>query len=270
MTPKEREEVLAQLTAWWAGELPEAQGIVLEAEVRADPKLRVEAEALKSLWDELGEMSPPVPSPFLGTRFQAALKGYEEGRSRKRNTAAWLGAWREWREWLPAPVMAGAAMMMLGFLFGYGYHRQEAGVERVVKLEQQVDSMTKLVALALLNDRSANGRIEAMQWAERAQPSEELADSLLQVLNHDENDNVRLEAVSALQRMSYQPPVRKKLVDAMSRQSSPLVQIALIDTYSKMDERSAVPVVRKIAQDPEIHAAVRRRAVLCLEKLDNY
>ncbi len=267
MTPKEREEVLAQLTAWWAGELPEAQGILLEAEVRADPKLRAEAAALKSLWDDLGEMSPPVPSPYLATRFRAAVKGYEEGRSRKRNTAGWLGAWREW---LPGPAMAGAAMLALGFLFGYGYHRQEAGAERVVKLEQQVDSMTKLVALALLNDRSASGRIQAMQWAERSRPSEELADSLLHVLNYDENDNVRLEAVSALRRMSYQPPVRKKLVEAMSRQSSPLVQIALIDTYRQMEERSATPIVRRVAEDPNAHEMVRQRAIVCLKEWDNF
>ena len=279
MTEEQREQILAQLPAWWAGELSDEAVKTLQAQFRANPELQAEADTLQGLWDELGELAPPEPSPTMGVRFRATMQGYLDGK-RKPQTAA--GLWAGWRIRLPA--LAAAALLVFGFVFGYGYRGRVEDANRVSELEQQVESMTQLVAMALLNDRSPSGRIHAMQWAVRSRPTEDLVSALVGALNYDENLNVRLEAVSALESMmavrreadsalensAYDQKVRGHLVAAMSRQTSPLVQVALIDLYVHLRESNAEPTLQDLAGNATVHAVVRERASEGLHELRNF
>jgi hypothetical protein len=103
-------------------------------------------------------------------------------------------------------------------------------------------------------------------------------------LNYDENLNVRLEAVSALENMltvrreagsalessAYGQQVRGHLVAAMSRQTSPLVQVALIDLYVHLRESNAEPTLQALAGNATVHAVVRERASEGLNELRNF
>lgn len=281
MTEEQREQILAQLPAWWAGELSDEAVKTLQDQLRANSELQAEADALRGLWDELGELAPPEPSPYMGVRFRATMQGYLDGK-RKPQTAA--GPWAGWKNWLPAPALAAAALLVFGFLFGYGFRGRVADANRVTELEQQVGSMTQLVAMALLKDRSPSGRIQAMQWAERSRPTEDLVSALMGTLNYDENLNVRLEAVSALENMltfprgagsalessAYDQQVRGHLVAAMSRQTSPLVQVALIDLYVHLRESNAEPTLQDLAGNATVHAVVRERASEGLNELRKF
>ena len=281
MTEEQREQILAQLPAWWAGELSDDAVKTLQAQLRANPELQAEADALQGLWDELGELAPPEPSPYMGVRFRATMQGYLDGKRKPQTTA---GPWAGWRTRLPAAALAAAALLVFGFVFGYGFRGRVADANRVTELEQQVGSMTQLVAMALLNDRSPSGRIHAMQWAVRSRPTEDLVSALVGALNYDENVNVRLEAVSALENMmavrreadsalensAYDQQVRGHLVAAMSRQTSPLVQVALIDLYVHLREPNAQPTLQDLAGNETVHAVVRERASEGLDKMRNF
>src|SRR5437867_11326010 len=98
--------------------------------------------------------------------------------------------------------------------------------------------MYQLVTLSLLQQQSASERIRGLSWSQRvSQPDPQVLSALLQVLDYDSNANVRLAAVDALQQFSDQPMVRQGLDQAVTRQSSPLVQIALVELRAPIQEQ---------------------------------
>jgi HEAT repeat protein len=91
---------------------------------------------------------------------------------------------------------------------------------------------------------------------------------LLHTVNHDSNVNVRLSAVDAIAKFAKNPEVRRALVDSIPVQDSPLVQIALIDLLLQLNDKDAVPALRKLALDKETNEAVRQRAESAVQKLE--
>ena len=81
--------------------------------------------------------------------------------------------------------------------------------------------------------------------------------ALLDTLMHDPNVNVRLATIDALERFASEESVRRAAVDAMDRQTSPFVQIALIDFMVKVKDRESVATLRRLSQDPAVNDAVR-------------
>jgi HEAT repeat protein len=92
--------------------------------------------------------------------------------------------------------------------------------------------------------------------------------ALLDTLMHDPNVNVRLATVDALRQFGNQPVVRRGLVEAMTRQESPMVQIALIDLAVDLHEKESIDTLRELTQDQNLDPAVRDRAQKGLTELE--
>jgi HEAT repeats len=92
-------------------------------------------------------------------------------------------------------------------------------------------------------------------------------------MTHDQNVNVRLAAIDVLKQFAQSPsdqqnrPLRDALVQSISTQPSPLVQISLIDTMVQLRERDAVRVLRTLADDATVNKAVRQRATWGVRQL---
>ena len=87
-----------------------------------------------------------------------------------------------------------------------------------------------------------------MSWAYQAEPSDrEVLGALVTAVNHDTNVNVRLAAVDALRRFAASPETRRAVVDALPSQTTPLVQVALIDLLVDFKERNAAGALKKLA-----------------------
>src|SRR4030042_3370263 len=111
--------------------------------------------------------------------------------------------------------------------------------------------MKKTVMLASLGNSSATERRKAVQFAqELAGPDEAVLTALARTVNDDPNVNVRLMAVEALAVYADHPKVREALVQAIVRQESPLVQLALADGMLALNEKRAVDPIRKIIASP--------------------
>jgi len=78
---------------------------------------------------------------------------------------------------------------------------------------------------------------------------------------------VILAAVDALRAFGAAPIARKGMVQAIRKQESPMVQIALIDQLTELKDREAVPVLQGLAKDSTVNEDVRRRAQSALGKL---
>src|SRR6185369_15917993 len=116
--------------------------------------------------------------------------------------------------------------------------------------------------------QSATDRLKGVNWSYRLQePSGDVLRALLDTLMHDSNVNVRLATVDALRQFGNQSIVRRGVVEAMTREDSPMVQMALIDLAVDLREKDSISSLRELIQGQNIDQAVRDRAQKGLEAL---
>jgi HEAT repeat protein len=79
--------------------------------------------------------------------------------------------------------------------------------------------------------------------------------------------NVRLAAVDALRTFHASPVGRKGVAQALAKQDSPLVQIAIIDQLVELHEKSAAPAIQFLLSGEKVNPEVRQRAQWALKQL---
>jgi hypothetical protein len=78
---------------------------------------------------------------------------------------------------------------------------------------------------------------------------------------------VRLTALEALSKFKNEPKVRQALIDAVSTQTDPVIQIALIQLMVEMKEKSIVKDLHRIIDDEQTMKAVKDEAHAGIFKL---
>lgn len=176
--------------------------------------------------------------------------------------------------WWNGLAVAAALLLAVAASFGGGVAvgRQLTSASKpdpqLASLRQEVRDMRQMVTLSLLQQQSASERLNGVMWTDRLEnPGAEVIAALLDTLMHDPNVNVRLATVDALKRFSTNTNVRHGAVEALANQSSPLVQIALIDFMVEASASESADVLRRLSQDPEVDQAVRGRAALGLQRI---
>ena len=128
-------------------------------------------------------------------------------------------------------------------------------------LRTEVTDLRQMVSLSLLQQQSASERLKGVSWASQLESGDDtVVSALLEALSNDPNVNVRLASVDALKRFAMQDAVRSGAVTAIERQTSPLVQIALIDFVVEAGLPNAGTTLRRLAGNDMVHEAVRARA----------
>jgi hypothetical protein len=257
MTCDENKLLLAD---YWSQTLSAAQEIAFETHLSCCETCRREADRLGVLWRNLGAAaSAEEPADAVRTRFYETLAAYRDGAAAGR----WNPLWQ---------IAAGVALLLAGTGLGYSWHRSQAASAEVTQLRGEVGTMRQLVALSLLQQQSASERLRGVSWAYQVEPPDpEVLTALLAAVNHDPNVNVRLAAVDALRPFASSPATRPMTRDAaiqaLSRQTAPIVQVALIDLLVDLKEKSAEQALRSVASDNSADAGVRERAHWALETL---
>jgi hypothetical protein len=231
------------------------------------PACAAEAEELRQLWQGLGSIPPERSDPFeRRRRFDAMLTAYEVGAA----AAGGRGGVPSFVTWFwqpmvrPAWAVAGAAAaLVIGIAAG-----QRAAAPVVTNesadlrvLRNEVTDLRQMVSLSLLQQQSASERLKGVAWASQLESGDNtVVTALLDALSNDPNVNVRLASVDALKRFSAQDTVRRGAVTALERQTSPLVQIALIDFVVEAGLPNAGTTLKRLAGNDMVHEAVRARA----------
>ena len=138
----------------------------------------------------------------------------------------------------------------------------------IAAMRGELRDLREMVTLSLMQQQSASNRLKGVSWSGQIdRPSSEVVAALLDTLMHDPNVNVRLATIDALERFASQDVVRRGTIQAVDRQVSPLVQIALIDFMVKVKDHESVGTLRRLSTDPAVNDAVRMRAVSALQQL---
>jgi hypothetical protein len=218
---------------------------------------REEFESMSRTWERMSAWPDEEPGPAVRARFYQMLEAYEEGRRAAKPVER-----ASWWNFRPALQFALAAGLVIAGVFVGSNWKWNGGADgEVATLRSEVQSMRQLVALSLLQQQSASDRLRGVTWSYRVEPDDtEVLSALLRTVNTDANVNVRLAAVDALRPFTNNPVGRRGVAQSLRKQSSPLVQIALLGMIREVRDNEAVDEIRALAEDAEVDPTVRERA----------
>jgi hypothetical protein len=252
------EEARTRFVDYWKGALGDA-AFDFHAHVTSCERCRAESEELKSVWNSLGRLPEENPGEEMRARFYDSLRDWRQREAERRHRFAWLRH--------PA-FQAACATAILAIGAGLGFVAASRNGWEVAHLRGELDNMRQLVALSLMQQQNAPDRLRGVNWAYRVEQTDtEVLAALLNAVNHDPNVNVRLAAVDALRNFSSSPVGRRGLVQALAKQTSPLVQIAILDQIVEQRDKSAAPGVRFLLASQGLNADVKQRAEWALRQL---
>jgi hypothetical protein len=256
------EEISAELPEYLAGRSNPAARAAIEAHLEGCAACLDEAEGLTATWLTLGDIPAPAPdSRALRERIDQLIAREQEHASRFRPRRF------QWNH--PALAACAATLVLaIGVVLGRSTTPAPAAAPEVASLHQELRDLRQMVSLSLMQQQSASERLRGVGFSTSVEGAgDEIVKALLETLKHDTNVNVRLASVDALKRFAEREVVRRATLDALARQDSPLVQMALIDFVVETQDREAVGALRRISADPASNETVRTRAAWGIKHL---
>ena len=192
----------------------------------------------------------PVASPSMRTR-----------------SSRWMRRHRTVRPLLQA--CAAAILVVVGIQVGRQMAPPPVTAPDVTALRDEVRDLRQMMTISLMQQQSVTERLKGVSWSSQLdQPGNEVVSALIDTLMHDGNVNVRLASIDALRRFAERDVVRNATVRALDTQTSPLVQMALIDFVVETQDRKALDALRRLSHDDMTNEAVRARASWGIDHLE--
>lgn len=249
------------MVEYLSGELTKKEMLDFEKQLRHNPSLQKEFDAMSSTWIVLNKASTPESSQLMDTTFYDMLLttiGKQENVQK-----GWFVALVSFLGPIRKPQLA-FGMLLLAVGLGLGYFlnlkTETVIIEKTIVSHDETEEVREQLVLTLLEQPSANKRLQAVHEASKLnEATERIIKALFTTLNKDTNINVRLVAVESLARYAQQPKVRMELVKSIALQDSPLVQIALADLMVALQEKSSIKSMKQLLQKPNIDTTVKRK-----------
>ncbi len=265
------EWVRQNLPNYWAGTIAVKDHREIDTHLEGCPACQAEASELGKLWTRLDLIPVENPGPQVRTRFYEMLDAYrsgvEEGAAPSKPAARSFFATLRMPTWQLAGLASAAAFALLavGFFAGRSQQQQQQGKPsenaQIAQLRGEVQSMRQMVALSLLQQESAAERIRGVKYAYKVDKTDnEVVSALLDTVKTDPSVNVRLAAVDAFKNFSSNTAARRKLLESVRVQDSPLVQIAIIELLVDLNDQTAVKTLDTFSKDAALPREVQDRA----------
>lgn len=266
-----------------SGILPAHESTAISAHLKTCLNCQREWAGLQQTLLALDKLPEPEPSPRLTANFQiwldearaeiAAPSPFTLARSRLDSFFAAL---------LPSrPALQFAltvAVLLIGVVAGTRLLPESAPTiitqndpatqKEIAELRAQMESMNRVVSTHLLSQPASN-RLKSVMAARGdtdGATDQDLA-KLLNTLAFDPSVNVRLAALEALYAHVDLAPVRTGVINALSREPSPLVQVAMIDFVVASRDAGAAAALNLLHRNPAIDTVVRDAARRGLTRL---
>lgn len=199
---------------------------------------------------------------FAETRSQHPSAAFNNELARKLMTTEPTGL-RRLTSWV-VRLAASVTLLLLGFAGGRFYDQWRSSTpasETLASQEAPALEIKKVLAFEQTPRTSASERIQAVnQSYGLAQADRDITQLLINTMNFDANINVRLAACQALTHFDDEPSVREALIQSLTIQTDPNMQLTLIDILVTMKEKRAVDEMQRLAQNRDVLDVVRQKA----------
>lgn len=221
------------------------------------PELAKELQFVEAFWQQKSEVELEQPSAALDQRFYQMLnqakvvQNDQQIQSEKKQVVGLgLDIW-QWLVSLFSPKpLAQFASLALVFTIGLNMNSfTSSNNQSLAGLQKQVESLSSLVALSMINNGSTSERLTGVSYSlQTNEQNEQLNMALMKLLNTDKSTAVRLSVIDALSARASVIYFEAELLDSIDNQRHPMVQIALIrllvnkgsnNSLSKLKDKSA-------------------------------
>lgn len=255
------------------GTLPAPDAATLRAHLASCPTCQREWSALQELTRKLDALpATEEPSPRLREQFYAMLETHQRDADSVSPFALARGTLDRFFAALlptqPALQFAFSLALLAGGLFAGARYFQppapvvdESAKQEIAALKSQMQDMGSLVAAALSQQKSTSERLSTvLATMDLKSPDRRVLTDLVGALALDPSVNVRLSAIEALTAHADQEVVRNGLLAALSRETAPIVQVAMIELLASVRESDAAPLFERLSRDETADKDVRESA----------
>ncbi|MAG88634.1 MAG: hypothetical protein CMB97_14965 [Flavobacteriaceae bacterium] len=160
--------------------------------------------------------------------------------------------------WKTAFQIAASILLLLGgYLYG-DYRGKALAQKQIVQLQQQSQQLKTNMTLAMLDNRSASKRIQAVNYTEDIKmPDNQVLEAIIGRLQKDDNINVRLAAAGSLSRFQENQLVKDAFISTLETEENPEVQIAIIQFLVHVKDERSVKPMKKLLNQPEVPQYVK-------------
>lgn len=247
------------VTGYLEGTLSEVDRVQLQNLIDTGEIDILELVDLERIYKYSGSIETPEPGQRVHDRFYRFLESEQSpmGKLASINFGGKLHLSPS--KWFTYAAIA--ASLIIGIMIGDFWNPVSNSDEKIDLLSKEVTQMREVLMISLLQNDSPVERLRAVNLSQEIPETDDrLIEALLNTLNNDRNVNVRVAAINALIERGTNPTVRKGLIDSISNQSSPLVQIALADAMITLQASdSATEFERLLAETEEMDASVRTK-----------
>lgn len=148
-------------------------------------------------------------------------------------------------------IAASVAILFTGYLIGSFQERQNAQQEIAVYQNKQ-KQLKENMMLAMIDNSSPSKRIKAVNYTEEfTTPDTKILEALIDRMQNDSNSNVRLSAAEALSKFTDSELVRTSLIETLTTEKNPSIQIEVIQILVDIQEKRALDPMKRILEQPE-------------------
>lgn len=252
-------EITALLERYKKGEISAEEERQIEEYIESGEIEIDHFDDLSRLRNSYASIEVPEPSAQMTANFYEQLHTQTANADSAFNLKEWFSSL-----WVRQPVVRWAysvALVAVGITGGFLINRSgEESKNQIENLASEVVEMKEMMMLTLLEKESTSDRLKAVSLTnEMTDASTTVIDALIKTLNSDDNVNVRLSALEALYPYAESPNVRTGLIQSISQQDSPLVQIALAEMMVNLQEKKSVEELKKILKKEDTPAEIKER-----------
>lgn len=210
----------------------------------------------------------PEPSAALKENFYQMLNEAQTKQSQLKNSPSFL-------ERINASIFGslygkmafGVGVLVIGLFFGTTLGNSSYK-EELSDLNGQMVEMREMMMMAMLEKESVSDRLKGVQMSsELSSSNEKVIDALFLTLNSDLSTNVRIAALNTLAGFTNDPKVREGLVNSISKQKSPLMQVNMAELMVKLQETKAKEELKSILENDQTPEEVKVTLKASMEKI---
>jgi hypothetical protein len=260
------------ISDYLADNLDKRNKIIFENHAKKCGKCHQELEEIRVMWGQIQTIPQSEPSAGLRVRFYSMLRSFKEEQKQKKARSFFEKISEAWEQMFPLkPTWHFAVLILvltLGLFIGRHLFPIDVANQEYRNLQSEIGEMRQMVSMVLLKQNSAADRLMGISYSQGIEtPEPDLISALFNTLNNDPNVNVRLAAANALQLFSNRTDIRTGLIESLTIQNSPLVQISLINLLVEVRERKALGALNQLFQKETIFPEVKQQAQWGMEQL---
>ncbi len=219
-----------------------------------------DVESLEHIWLKLRDIPDSLPSPQLRHRFFAMVDAYKAGQvDTNPGSTNILKMHAQGKVYNLLKAVAIVVFMVIGTFGSYQlYKSNDLKNDELVQMRDEVRGLNRLVLLTMMNETSASQRLKGIRYASKLEKADdEVIDTLFDTIENDTNMNVKLASIEAFQNFAEDEDVRSHLLTLLIKESSPAIQIALIDLLVAVKAEQAGQVFKDMMDSERVNGVVK-------------